>query len=164
MMANFVWVDFLPQFHTSLIKHMVTLLPPGVTVSQGKKVLFVFLLEILTGDESIKPKVFWRTCKKHSRASQATRKAKRATKVSNPLPLPSAPAPAPPIPDKEPHTIVAPSGINTEQSIAWLHDMLMQPKTPSQLKATSDPFFPASNQDFTHSFLRQVGNTTPIQA
>jgi hypothetical protein len=64
--GRFTWVDFLPQFHTSLIKRMCTLLPPGVAVSRGKKVLFVFLLETLTGDEGPKPEVFWRARKKCS--------------------------------------------------------------------------------------------------
>jgi hypothetical protein len=62
--GQFIWVDFLSQFHTSLIKRMVTLLPPGVAVSCGKKILFVFLLEILTGDEGIKPEGFWHARKK----------------------------------------------------------------------------------------------------
>jgi hypothetical protein len=45
---------------------MCTLLLPAVAVSHRKKVLFVFLLEILTGDEGVKPEVFWHACKKRS--------------------------------------------------------------------------------------------------
>jgi hypothetical protein len=67
--GRFTWVDFLPQFHTLLIKRMCTLLPPAVAVSRGKKVLFVFLLEILTGNEGPKPEVFWHVRKKRSQAS-----------------------------------------------------------------------------------------------
>jgi hypothetical protein len=63
-----MWADFLPAFHTSLIKCMVTLLPPGYPVSKGKKTLFVFLLEILDID-GIKTKVFWSAKKKCSQAS-----------------------------------------------------------------------------------------------
>jgi hypothetical protein len=64
--GRFTWVNFLPQFHTLLIKRMCTLLPPGVAVSHGKKVLFVFLLVILTGDKGPKPEVFWCARKKRS--------------------------------------------------------------------------------------------------
>jgi hypothetical protein len=39
--GRFMWVDFLPAFHTSLVKRMCTLLPPGFTVAHGKRVLFV---------------------------------------------------------------------------------------------------------------------------
>jgi hypothetical protein len=62
----FIWVDFLPQFHTLLIKCMCTLLLTSYSVSKGKKVLFVFLLEILTGDGPIKLESFWHAPKKHS--------------------------------------------------------------------------------------------------
>jgi hypothetical protein len=64
--GQFTWVDFLPAFHTSLVKRMCTLLPPGFTVARSKRVLFVFILEILTGDEGPKPEVFWCTHKKRS--------------------------------------------------------------------------------------------------
>jgi hypothetical protein len=70
--GQFTWVDFMPTFHTALIKWMCTLLPPGFTsfiVAHGKWVLFVFLQEILTGNKGPKPKVFWHACKKYSRAS-----------------------------------------------------------------------------------------------
>jgi hypothetical protein len=64
--GQFTWVDFLPAFHTSLVKQMCTLLPPRFMVACSKQVLFMFLLEILTGNEGPKPEVFWCTCKKHS--------------------------------------------------------------------------------------------------
>ena len=60
-----MWADFLLAFYTSLIKHMVTLLPPGYPVSKGKKTLFIFLLEILDSN-GIKAEVFWHAQKKHS--------------------------------------------------------------------------------------------------
>jgi hypothetical protein len=65
----FIWVNFMPQFHTSLIKHMVTLLPAGYPMFHGKKILFVFLLEVLTSDKGVKPEVFWHASKKCSQAS-----------------------------------------------------------------------------------------------
>jgi hypothetical protein len=157
----FTWVDFLSQFHTLLIKCMCTLLPPRVAVSCGKKVLFVFLLEILTGDEGPKLEVFWHACKKHSRASQATCKAKRATKASNPpAPVPSIPTPTP----CETTSLGYRSDLSMEENVKMVRDVVMWAITPSPLKPTPDPFFPASNQDFARSFTRQIGDTAPIRA
>jgi hypothetical protein len=147
---------------------MCTLLPPGVAVSHGKKVLFVFLLEILTGNKGPKPEVFWHACKKRSRASQATRKAKRVTEASNPPPLPSAPAPVPtPLPSTvgtKPDYIIPPPGLIMEETCQWIKDVVMRPKTPSLPKSTPVPLFPATNQDFACSFPHLIGNTAPIRA
>jgi hypothetical protein len=85
--GRFTWVDFLPAFHTSLVKRMCTLLPPGFMVAHGKWVLFVFILEILTGDKGPKPKVFWHARKKRSRASQKVRLA-MSTMSASPAPTP----------------------------------------------------------------------------
>jgi hypothetical protein len=165
--SRFVWVDFLPQFHTSLIKRMVTLLPPGVAVSRRKKILFVFLLEILTGDEGIKPEVFWHTHKKHSRASQATHKAKVANEASNPLPLPSAPASVPTLP---PATAPEPSALSTEEQMAMILDAInqandtpMRAPTPSPPKQKVHNVQSLSNQELARSFPRNVNNTRLIQ-
>ena len=49
--GNVVWVDFDPIYHTSLVQRALTLLPPLCPVAKGKCVMFVFLLEILTGWE-----------------------------------------------------------------------------------------------------------------
>jgi hypothetical protein len=43
----FCWVDFQPEFHAHLVQCMLVLLPPLCPVAKGKKVMFVFLLEIL---------------------------------------------------------------------------------------------------------------------
>jgi hypothetical protein len=93
--GQFMWVDFLPVFHTALIKRTCTLLPSRFTVAHSKQVLFVFLLEILTGDKGPKPKVFWRACKKRSQASQEVCRA-----MSQGL----LPAPYPPLPSLVPDT------------------------------------------------------------
>ena len=49
--GNVTWVDFDPLFHTSLVRRALTLLPPLCPVAKGKRVMFVFLLEVLTGKE-----------------------------------------------------------------------------------------------------------------
>ena len=46
------WVDFQPAFHTHLIRWALTLLPPLCPVAKGKCCMFVFILEILTAEES----------------------------------------------------------------------------------------------------------------
>jgi hypothetical protein len=88
--GKFIWVNFLPAFHTSLVKQMCTLLPSGFTVAHSKRVLFMFLLEILTGDEGPKPEVFWCTHKKHSRASREMCHA--TSQASNPVSCPPSPS------------------------------------------------------------------------
>src|SRR5487761_1736182 len=50
-LGNVTWVDFDPIFHTSLIRRALTLLPPLYPTAKGKRVMFVFLLEVLTGRE-----------------------------------------------------------------------------------------------------------------
>src|SRR5487761_887177 len=50
-LGNITWVDFNPIFHTSLVRRALTLLPPLFPVAKGKRVMFVFLLEVLTGHE-----------------------------------------------------------------------------------------------------------------
>jgi hypothetical protein len=96
-----------------------------------------------------------------------TRKAKRATKVSNPPPLPSAPAPVPSIPTPTPSGTTTSDNqldILTEDHVKMIQDALMWSTTPSLPKSTPDPFFSTSNQDFTHSFPRLIGDTAPIRA
>ena len=50
-LGNVTWVDIDPSFHTSLVHRALTLLPPLYPVAKGKRVMFVFLLEVLTGRE-----------------------------------------------------------------------------------------------------------------
>ena len=45
--GQYTWVDFLPPFHTHLVQRARTLLPPLCPVAKGKKVIFLFILEIL---------------------------------------------------------------------------------------------------------------------
>ena len=49
--SNYTWVEFDPLFHTSLIRRALALLPPLCPVARGKRVMFVFLLEVLSGKE-----------------------------------------------------------------------------------------------------------------
>src|SRR5487761_1342451 len=50
-LGNVTWVEFNPTFHTLLVHRAITLLPPLCPVAKGKQVMFVFLLEVLTGRE-----------------------------------------------------------------------------------------------------------------
>jgi hypothetical protein len=88
--GRFTWVDFLPVFHTSLVKRMWTLLSSGFMVAHGKWVLFVFLLEILTSDKGPKPEVFWCARKKRSQASQKVCLATLTPTSAPPAPSPYA--------------------------------------------------------------------------
>src|SRR5579863_4196060 len=49
------WVDFQPPFHTHLVRKAVSLLPPLCPVAKGKRVMFVFLLEVLNEDSHGSP-------------------------------------------------------------------------------------------------------------
>ena len=64
--GQYTWVDFLPPFHTHLVQRAQTLLPPLCPVAKGKKVSFVFILEILDGDRA-QSGSFWEVPKKHHR-------------------------------------------------------------------------------------------------
>src|SRR6267142_637071 len=48
--GNIVWVDFLPPFHMHLVRWALALLPPLCPEAKGKKVMFVFLLEVIAGE------------------------------------------------------------------------------------------------------------------
>ena len=64
--GRYTWVDFLLPFHTHLVQQARMLLPPLCPVAKGKKVLFVFILEILDGDKA-QSGSFWEVPKKHCR-------------------------------------------------------------------------------------------------
>src|SRR5579863_5323477 len=49
------WVDFQPPFHTHLVRKALTLLPLLCPVAKGKRVMFVFLLEVLNEDSHGSP-------------------------------------------------------------------------------------------------------------
>jgi hypothetical protein len=59
----FVWVDFQPPFHTHLVQRARALLPPLCPMAKGKKVMFIFILEVLDGDGP-QPGSFWEVLKK----------------------------------------------------------------------------------------------------
>ena len=44
---NIFWVEFSPPFHAHLVKCTIALVPHPVTVAKVKKVMFVFVLELL---------------------------------------------------------------------------------------------------------------------
>ena len=41
------WVEFTPYFHTHLVKCTLALVPHGVPMGTVKRVMFVFILEVL---------------------------------------------------------------------------------------------------------------------
>ena len=95
--GNVVWVDFDPLFHTSLVRRALTLLPPLCPVAKGKRVMFVFLLEILTGREGAGlsgPGPSFFTPEK----SRRVRKRRKAATPSAPRPTPGPPLPGTPAP------------------------------------------------------------------
>src|SRR6267142_4376477 len=70
------WVDFQPTFHTHLIRWALALLPPLCPVAKGKRCMFVFILEILTAEESrpffvLPKKKGWKRLKKVREPSKA---------------------------------------------------------------------------------------------
>src|SRR6267142_2078937 len=62
--GRYSWVDFQPPFHTHLVQRARALLPPLCPAAKGKKVMFVFILEVLDGDGP-KSGSFWEVPKKH---------------------------------------------------------------------------------------------------
>src|SRR5579863_2207673 len=84
------WVDFQPPFHTHLIQRAVSLLPPLCPVAKGKKVMFVFLLEVLNMDshglsgQNPRPLAFFDTLKNPSLKSP--KKAVASSGVLAPAP------------------------------------------------------------------------------
>jgi hypothetical protein len=83
--GHFTWVNFSPPFHTHLVQCMHALLPPLCPVAKGKKVMFVFILEILNS-EGPDQESFWKMLKKHCTRSKLPKK--KATE--KPAPPPSA--------------------------------------------------------------------------
>src|SRR6267142_1824968 len=61
-----ILIDFRPPFHTHLVQRARALLPPLCPVAKGKKVMFVFILEVLDGDGP-KSGSFWEVPKKRRR-------------------------------------------------------------------------------------------------
>src|SRR6266850_2035701 len=93
---NIVWVDFLPPFHTHLVRRALALLPPLCPEVKGKKVMFVFLLEVIAGEG---PTTFFDLPKKGTPTAWPCSPVVRQARVaSSPATLPPAASPAPPPP------------------------------------------------------------------
>jgi hypothetical protein len=160
--GQFTWVDFLPAFHIFLVKTICTLLLPSFIVAHSKWVLFVFLLEILTGDKGLKPEVFWHACKKHSQASQKVCPA-TLTLISAPL----APSPMLTIslmPCAQSTSMVAPvpkvvlPTREDDMSMGLCPVML----TPSL--AAPSPLAIQTNANFIKSFSQDLNLSRPLKA
>ena len=48
--GNIFWVEFTPQFHSHLVKCAIALVPCLCPVPKAKRVMFVFILELLNGE------------------------------------------------------------------------------------------------------------------
>src|SRR6266850_6723933 len=98
--GNIVWVDFLPPFHTHLVRRAFALLPPLCPEAKGKKVMFVFLLEVIAGEG---PTTFFDLPKKRTpKARPRSPVIRQAWVASSPATLPQAAPPAPPPPPSAP--------------------------------------------------------------
>jgi hypothetical protein len=145
---------------------MCTLLPPGFMVACSKWVLFIFLLEILTGDEGPKPELFWCAHKKCSRASQEVCLA--MSQASNPVPHPPLPSlvpatsPEPPTPTTllpAPSVSLLPLGlVSPETSETQPDDMVMSlpMASPPRMKLKIN----LSNQAFACMFPNEPYSDT----
>jgi hypothetical protein len=106
---RFSWVDFSPPFHTHLVQRMHSLLPPLCPVAKGKKVMFMFMLEILSG-EGPDQKGFWKVPKKHphkkacSQMEKTTVPVPPAPSIPPPIVSPTRPEPVKPMPNPVPST------------------------------------------------------------
>jgi len=84
------WIDFQPPFHSHLIRKAMSLLPPLCLVVKGKRVIFVFVLEVLNEDShgspghNPGPLAFFNVSKKPS--PSAPKKAAASHGVSAPTP------------------------------------------------------------------------------
>jgi hypothetical protein len=86
--SQFTWVDFMPPFHTHLVQHMHVLLPPLCPMAKGKHVMFIFLMEVLSG-EGPDPWVFWKVLKKHCSCPQPSAKEKTPDLILLAPPVPN---------------------------------------------------------------------------
>src|SRR5882672_4748852 len=94
--GHIVWVDFLPPFHTHLVRRALALLPPLCPEAKGKKVMFVFLLKVIAREG---PMTFFDLPKKRTPTarprSPVIRQAWVASSLAT-LPLAASLAPPPP--------------------------------------------------------------------
>ena len=84
------WVEFTPHFHTHLLQCARRVLPPRVPIAKVKCVMFVFLLEVLSGE--VPQKDFFAPPHLHS-SQQRAKATVRRTHTSGPdllLPLRSS--------------------------------------------------------------------------
>jgi hypothetical protein len=68
---KFFWVEFAPQFHTHLVKCTTVLVPHPI--QKVKKVIFVYILELLNGEGS---QAFFNLAKGTRLATQAQKEKK----------------------------------------------------------------------------------------
>jgi putative heme degradation protein len=69
--GTIMWVKFTPQFHLHLVKYTVALIP--WPISKVKKVLFVYILELLNEEG---PQAFFALTKGQRHESQAQKEKK----------------------------------------------------------------------------------------
>src|SRR6266850_3545218 len=102
--GNIVWVDFLPPFHMHLVQRALALLPPLCPKVKGKKVMFVFLLEVIAREG---PTTFFDLPKKRTPTARPHSPVIWQARVASSLAiLPPAASPAP-LPPPVAHTPTA---------------------------------------------------------
>ena len=72
--GNLSWVEFTPQFHSHLVKCAVALVPRLGLVSKVKRVMFVFILELLNGEDRM---AFFELQKGGRKANNAQKEKRR---------------------------------------------------------------------------------------
>jgi hypothetical protein len=75
--GHLTWLDFSPPFHTHLVQCARVLVPPHCPMGKWKKVMFVFILEVLCGKEGPRPESFWEVPKKRRHCCPICQKSPR---------------------------------------------------------------------------------------
>ena len=87
--GSIVWVDFLPEFHSHLVRSALALAPHPCPVAKVKRVMFVYCLEVIGGEG---PSTFFALPMK-KRESRRRRSGTRSSKTPSSPSLPPVPPP-----------------------------------------------------------------------
>ena len=144
--GQYTWVDFLSPFHTHLVQQARTLLPPLCPMAKGKKVLFVFVLEILDGNRA-QSGSFWEVPKKHRR--------RRPIKPKKPEVTPGAAPVAPEKPEVSPTATMVAQAILKKPDRVEEDAMTGVEPSVSADPPLSRPLFLPADPRFEATFLAQ---------
>ena len=87
--GSIVWVDFLPEFHSHLVRSALALAPHPCPVAKVKRVMFVYCLEVIGGEG---PSTFFALPKK-KRESRHRHSGTWSSKTPSSSSLPPVPPP-----------------------------------------------------------------------